>query len=335
MPIQAIILCGGEGKRLWPLSTPQKPKPFLPLIDNKTLLQKTVERMKHKNYAPPVLIANQNMAAVLGEHYPSFEHIIEPAGRNTAPAIAVAALSVAPSTLLLILPADHYIEKEGEFHRLIEKGAGLAEAGNIVCFGIIPSAAETGYGYIQADSGGKILRFCEKPDRVQAEKWVKEGGYCWNSGMFLFSAATMIAEMKKYAPDILAAAEGALKGAEKQGKITLLGGDFISAPAVPIDIAIMEKTKKGVMVPANIGWSDIGSWEALWQVAKKDEGGNVMLGDIEAIDSCNNYLSVQKPLRIIGLSDIVAVESEGGIILSTRQRVEEIKKLLEKSKNED
>ncbi|MDX1604577.1 MAG: mannose-1-phosphate guanylyltransferase/mannose-6-phosphate isomerase, partial [Candidatus Competibacterales bacterium] len=303
-PIIPVILSGGSGSRLWPLSRETYPKQFLPLLGERSLLQSTLERVQDlPGAAAPMLVCNQDHRFLAAEQLRSLAVapqalILEPVGRNTAPAVAVAALQAGrdgADPLLLILPADHVIQDVAGFHHAVSAMTPLAEDGHLLTFGITPDRPETGYGYIQkgeALTGGayRVNRFVEKPDQATAERYLASQEYYWNSGMFLFRASRYLEELERFVPQMLAACRQALDGAARDLDFTRLEAEaFAACPGDSIDYAVMEKTAEAAVVPLDAGWSDVGSWSALWEVSERDGTGNVLKGDVIAIDSHNCY----------------------------------------------
>src|SRR6056297_961934 len=303
--IVPVILSGGAGTRLWPLSRKLYPKQFLGLIDHTSLFQSTMQRLEGlRDMTPPLVVCNDAHRFLVAEQLRELDMaplaiLLEPVGRNTAPAAAVAALQAQKAgqdPVLLLLPADHMIPDVDAFHAAVTAGLEAAEQGALVTFGITPTAPETGYGYIKAagDAGGApvaVERFVEKPDRERAEEYLAAGGYFWNSGMFLFRAGAYLDELKTHRPDILEASRGALEGAEADLDFVRLGREAMAAcPEDSIDYAVMEKTDKAMVVAMTAGWSDVGSWSALLDVGGHDEHGNVIAGDVLTHDTHNCYV---------------------------------------------
>ena len=280
MTIQPVILSGGAGTRLWPLSQPDRPKQLLTLVGSHSLLQTTLQRVMGDTFNTPTVIANhahrfETAAQLEAIGCACVSLILEPVGRNTAAAIATACLLSEPDALLLALPADHYIESQESFMQAVQHARLLAESGHIVTFGITPSRAETGYGYMQQgealEQGYKVHAFTEKPDAATAETYIHAGSYWWNSGMFLFRTSTMLEELRAHAPDILSACEAALANAKIDADFTRLAEDVLqNCRALSIDHAVMEKTDRAALVPLDCGWSDIGSWHALIALLQQD-----------------------------------------------------------------
>jgi mannose-1-phosphate guanylyltransferase/mannose-6-phosphate isomerase len=345
--IHPVILSGGSGTRLWPLSRRAYPKHLLPLAGERSLLQDTVLRVADgAHFAPPLLVSNEENRFLVGEQLHEIgiaadAILLEPMGRNTAPAVTVAALALARAdakALMLVLPSDHVIADRAGFLAAVERAATAALAGGIVTFGITPHTPETGYGYIRSGDAVpsapgcfKVARFVEKPDRKAAEALLAEGGYSWNSGMFLFRADAYLAEVERLAPDILAACRAALETSVADLDFLRLGHDaFAGARAISIDYAIMERTRAAVVVPADIGWNDIGSWSALWDIGRKDTNGNVLAGDVQTRDVHNSFIRSDGQLvAAVGVRDLVVVVTRDAVLLADKTRVQEVKQIVE------
>lgn len=341
-----VILSGGSGTRLWPLSRESYPKQFLALDSRtkKTLLQKTYERLLGlEGLENPILICNENHRFIVAEQFREINTdpqaiILEPVGRNTAPAIAVAALqaiSLGKDPLLLILAADHLIENIIEFQRVIQSAKVYAKQGRLVTFGIVPTCAETGYGYIEAKElnddedqidGIEINKFIEKPNQEIAEKLIKDSRYTWNSGMFLFKASSIISELEKFSPEIINYCKIAIeKDVEDLDFLRLETESFKKCPKISLDIAVMEKTKLGTVLPLNAGWSDIGSWKSLWDISQKNKDGNYINGKIIAEKSRNCYLESEQRLIVgIGIENLIVVDTNDAILVANRDQSQNI-----------
>lgn len=342
----AVILSGGSGTRLWPLSREAYPKQFLPVVTEDSLLAETIQRGLVLDADARVLaITNEDhrfvVAAQLHEQAPDRTEgvILEPVGRNTAPAIALAALAAQnPEELLLVMPSDHVLKDVDAFRRAVAMGADAARKGKLVTFGIVPSAPHTGYGYIKAgtEQGGysDVAAFVEKPDETTAQKYLDEGDYFWNSGMFLFRADRYLDELAEHQPAMLEACKAAW--AEKQGDLdfTRVGAEaFQACPDDSIDYAVMEKTHDAVVVPLDAGWSDVGSWSALWEIQPQDEQGNVCRGDVIIEDVSGSYIhSESRLIAALGVDDHVIVETDDVVLVADRSRVQDVKKLVAKVK---
>ena len=352
--ILPVIMAGGSGSRLWPLSRQLYPKQFLPLNSQQTMLQETCTRLDGLEHLPPLLVCGEDHRFTVAEQLRTVDQahsgiVLEPAGRNTAPAVALAALQAMESTkedpLLLVLAADHVIKDPSAFQQAVRKAQPLAENGELVTFGIVPKGPETGYGYIRRATGKaatdrdafKVAEFVEKPDLKTAQKYVDSGDYFWNSGMFLFRASRFIEELKTHRPDILSACERAM--AHAANDVDFVRPDktaFLGCPDDSIDYAVMEKTRHAVVVPLDCGWSDVGSWSALWEISDKDVSGNTANGDVILHDSRDCYVqSESKLIAAIGLDNIVVVESDDAIMVAAKDRVQDVKKVVEKLKAED
>jgi mannose-1-phosphate guanylyltransferase / mannose-6-phosphate isomerase len=349
--ITPVILCGGAGSRLWPLSRSMYPKQLLALYTENTMLQDTALRVAGDLFAPTIVISNHEYRFIVAEQMRTVgigpvEIILEPMGRNTAAAATVAALRVYkknPDAIVLLLPSDHVIEDVPAFHKAIEQGTQAAQNGAMVIFGIQPTQPETGYGYIKR---GEVLeelegcyvvdRFVEKPDLATAINYLKEGDYLWNGGIFLFSAKYFLDEVKGSNPGILTACELALREGRADMDFFLLDElEFGKVESDSIDYAVMEKTKTAVVVPMDIGWSDVGSWSALWSIGEKDEHQNVVQGDVRLINTRNSYVRSQKGLvAVIGLSDVIVVNTEDALLVASKKEVQDVKSLVETLKTE-
>ncbi len=347
-----IILAGGSGTRLWPLSRELYPKQLMSFTPNGlTLLQQTVERLKSlPDVMPPVVLCNENhrfmVAEQLQETGTDATIILEPVARNTAPAVAVGALCARDladgDPLLLVLPADHLITDTEAFSRGVGLGCELAASGHLITFGIVPTEAHTGYGYIKK---GKILdkttnddaaflveRFEEKPDLSTAQRYCDSGEYLWNSGIFMFKASTYLSELDRLAPEILSAAQGAYDQKTDDLDFTRLGREqFSTSPSISIDYAVMEKTRSAAVIPLDCGWSDLGSWPALWDANDKDQDGNVTTGEILTADTRNCYLhSTQRLVAAVGLEDAVVIETADAVLVASRDRAQDVKAIVNK-----
>jgi mannose-1-phosphate guanylyltransferase/mannose-6-phosphate isomerase len=339
--IHPVILSGGSGSRLWPASRALYPKQLLPLTGPATMLGETLGRVAERTgYAPPTLICNAEhrflVAEEMRKHTGGGRIVLEPEGRNTAAAAAVGALLVAerdPDGLMLLLPSDHVVADDGAFDAAVAHAAAAADRGYLATFGVTPTRAETGYGYIRrgaplADAPGvhAVAGFVEKPDAARAEAFLADGGYLWNSGMFLVPAQTLLAELDHRAPTILAACRDALSGARRDLDFERLDADaFARAPARSLDYAVMEHTTRAAVVPVAMGWSDIGSWNGLWQMLAKDAHGNARQGDVHARDSRNCLLRSDEQLLVtLGVSDLVVVSTDDAVLVCPRERAQEV-----------
>ena len=342
-----VILSGGSGTRLWPLSRQAYPKQFLALAGEDTMLQATWQRVAELASAAPLVVANEDHRFMVAEQLRELgctpaAIVLEPVGRNTAPAIAVAALqATADGTdpLLLVLPSDHVIADAAGFRAAVAAATPAAQNGKLVTFGIVPTAAETGYGYIQAVAGGDapvraVARFVEKPDAATAAQYLASGQYFWNSGMFLFQASRYLAELERHAPAMLAACRAAFEGAKRDTDFVRLDkAAFAACPSDSIDYAVMEKTADAAVLPIDVGWNDVGSWSALWQVAQQDGDGNAHHGDVLALD-CHDTLAWadRRLVAMIGLRDVVVVDSDDSLLVAHKDHVQEVKAVVAKLK---
>ena len=341
-----VILCGGTGTRLWPLSRASYPKQYWPLggDGDATLLQQTHQRLKGLNgLAAPMLICNEDHRFIVAEQMRQIgvepnAIMLEPIGRNTAPAITVAALqatALGEDPLMLVLAADHLIRDAAHFRDAIDAGRQPAEEGRLVTFGIVPTAPETGYGYIEASqpfTSGQLLdvpitRFVEKPDRSSAEQFLSTGRFTWNSGMFLFKASAMLAELERLVPEVVSCCRAALEQDTTDLEFLRLEREaFAKCPNVAIDVAVMEKTDLGSVLPLDAGWSDVGSWSALWETADRDSNGNVLQGRVIAEGSNNCYLRSEHRLVVgLGVENLVVVETDDAVLIADRSQAQAIK----------
>lgn len=343
-----VILSGGAGTRLWPLSRELYPKQLLALTGQRTMLQQTVLRLEGLGAAPPIIVCNQAHRFLVAEQVRQLKIearaiVLEPVGRNTAPAIALAAHAAlkgdasAPDggdPVLLVLPADHVIRDIPAFQRAVRAALPAAQQGQLVTFGIVPTAPESGYGYIQhgSPSGAlyRIARFVEKPDPAAAAEFVGSGDYYWNSGMFMFSARRYLSELARFAPQIAHVCETAFAAAQSDLEFTRVAPEvFANCPSDSIDYAVMEKTADAVVVPLAAGWSDVGSWAALAEAIEGDAHGNVTYGDVISEDSERNYLySESRLVSAVGLRDHVVVETKDAVLVAPKSRVQDVKKLV-------
>lgn len=343
--LQPVIMAGGSGSRLWPLSRQMNPKQFLNLVSPQaTMLQATIQRLQGLNAAAPKLICNEEHRFLAAEQLRQLgmeetDILLESVSRNTAPATALAALqSVVENEdpILLVLAADHLIRDVTAFHACVRQAVPLAMAGRLVTFGIVPTSPETGYGYIEQgaalpNGGFAVSRFVEKPNAAAAADYLAQGNYYWNSGMFMFRASVYLAELEKFRPDILAACRRAHAGCQRDMHFIRVDREaFAACPDDSIDYAVMEKTDLAAMVPLDGGWSDIGSWSALWEVSDKDADGNVLKGDVLAQTCQNTYIHGDSRLvAVLGVQDLVIVETKDAVLVAHRDQVQDVKKLVE------
>ncbi len=365
-------MSGGSGSRLWPQSRSLYPKQFLSLINENSLLQNTISRLEGlAELGKPFIIANEDHRFLVAEQLRQLDCkaeaiILEPVARNTAPAVALTALKALSSgyndPVLLVMAADHEIQDMAAFHSAVDFALPAARGGKLVTFGIVPSHPETGYGYIKASvdhlddikhtaddreenetSSQYTNSFClavdefvEKPDLATAEQYLDEGGYYWNSGIFMFKASRYLEELKRFRPDILSACEQAIAIEHRDMDFVRLNeAAFLACPDESIDYAVMEKTQDAVVVPLDAGWSDVGSWSSLWDIAKKDEQGNAVQGDAMLHDTCDTYIRSEKKLiATVGVKGLVIAESDDAILIADKSRVQDVKKIVERIKNE-
>lgn len=338
-----VILSGGSGTRLWPYSRSHYPKQFLPLTSANTMVQETALRLEGlPGVSAPIVVCNEDHRFMVAEQLRACDRsaasiILEPVGRNTAPAIALAALEalvMGNDAPMLVLPADHVIKDVSSFHAAVLVAAAKAEAGSLVTFGIVPSAPETGYGYIRradALAGDEeiypVAQFVEKPSLDVAKDYLASGEYFWNSGMFMFKPSRYLEELQKHSPDMVAACRQAHEGGQKDLDFTRVDAEtFGGCPEDSIDYAVMEKTDAAIVVPLAAEWSDVGSWSALWDVSDKDESGNTHKGDVLSVDSANCFVQTDKKLiATVGVEDLVIVETDDAILVSSKSRVQDVK----------
>ncbi len=346
-PLLPVLLSGGSGTRLWPLSREAYPKQFLPLIGEQSMLQATWSRVAELAEAAALVVANEEHCFMAAEQLrqvgctPS-AILLEPVGRNTAPAIALAALQASADgadPLLLVLPSDHVVADAGRFRAAVRRARAAAEAGRLVTFGVIPGALETGYGYILAKRGSDemraVERFVEKPDAATAQRYVESGEYFWNSGMFLFRAQRYLAELERFRPDILAACRAALADARRDDDfVRVHKAAFEACPADSIDYAVMEKTDAAAVLPIDVGWSDVGSWSALWQIAERDADGNAHHGDVIAVDCRDSYAHGERLIAMVGLDGVVVVETPDAVLVAHKDKVQRVKDVVTRLKGD-
>ena len=350
-PVHPVILSGGTGTRLWPVSRSGHPKQLQCLASESSMLQETARRFDRWRHAsPPIVVCNAEHRFVIGEQLREIgmtaaEIILEPAGRNTAPAIAAAALRLAdrePDAVMAVMPADHVISDVAAFRRTLARGVAAAAAGNMVTFGVPPTGPETGYGYIRrgapvGDGVFKVDSFVEKPDSATAATFVEDDDYFWNSGIFVFAVRRYVEELQKFAPDILAACRQAVAdGVVDLDFFRLDPAAFAACRSESIDYAVMEHTADAVVVPVSMGWNDIGTWSALWEIAEKDDHRNVCLGDVLTHDAEGSYLRSDAGRLIValGVQDLVVVDTGDAVLIAGRDRVQETRAVVERLKAE-
>ena len=341
-----VILSGGVGSRLWPLSRGMYPKQLLPLVDQQwSMLQQTIQRANNlTDTQNPIIVCNEQHRFMVGEQCQQMDCegvtiLLEPFGRNTAPAIALAAFQAminGDDPILIVMPADHVITDQADFQQAVTKANDLATDGKLVTFGIVPDQAETGYGYIkagQAEGGGFLVaEFKEKPSLEIAKQYLASGDYYWNGGIFVFRASVYLGQLKKFAPEAYAASENAIQGA-------LLDLDFIrideaafeKSPSISVDYAVMENTDMAMVVPLDAGWNDVGSWAALWEVSEKDENGNAVHGDVLLDNTKNSHIYAEtKLVSVVGVEDLIIVETDDAVLVTKRDQAQNVKKIVEK-----
>lgn len=348
--ILPVIMAGGTGSRLWPMSRERYPKQFLRLHGELSMLQETVSRLKGVEVLEPLVICNEQHRFLVAEQLRQIEQlsnniILEPVGRNTAPAIALAALSAtlknSGDPLLLVLAADHVIENTAAFHQAIKNAIPYAENGKLVTFGIVPTGPETGYGYINRGDGVGtsnsqaygVKGFVEKPNLDTAKQYIESGEYYWNSGMFLFRASRFLDELALYRNDIYEACKLAMAGLESDSQQDFIRVDeaaFIACPDESVDYAVMEKTTSAVVVPLDAGWNDVGSWSALWDVNNKDSSGNVISGDVFSHNTSECYINTEEQLvATVGVENLVIVSTKDAVLVIDKKKVQDVKKVVE------
>ncbi len=348
MPILPVILAGGTGSRLWPLSRELYPKQIISLTGDLSLLQATLARVSHLNdvLSPLIMVGEEHRFLTRSQveelqTFSDYHILLEPVGKNTAPAICGAAfyarLQKLEEAILLVLPADHLITRPEAFAQVIGEAVTLAEEGSLVTFGIVPDHPETGYGYIARGADHKVESFVEKPDLETAKQYVASGNYFWNSGMFAFPLRELLAEMAQYAPQISEAMEEAVTRGTRDGVFFRFAQEAMAAcPSDSIDYALMEKTERAKVVEANIGWSDIGSWKALWQVMEKDGANNATVGDVILEDVENSLIRAEDTLvAAVGLRDTLVVETADAVLVAPLSRSQDVKKIVKRLKKDE
>lgn len=346
-----VILSGGSGTRLWPYSRAQYPKQFLPLVDDNTMLQDTVLRLDGiDGLAAPWVICNENHRFMVAEQMRACDRmpagiVLEPVGRNTAPAIALAALAIlagGEDPVMLVLPADHDIADLAAFHQTVAVAQAQAEAGKLATFGVVPAAPETGYGYIRRNQPVdnalgevfKVMQFVEKPTQEVAKDYISTGEYYWNSGMFMFKASRYLEELEKFNPEMVAACRQAYEKAAVDLDFTRIDRElFEKCPDDSIDYAVMEKTDDAVVVPLSASWSDLGSWSALWEVSNKDEAGNSTRGDVITHETSNCFIQADgKLIATVGVDDLVIVDTDDALMVASKDKVQDVKAIVNELK---
>lgn len=347
-----VILSGGVGSRLWPLSRGMYPKQLLPLVDSeRSMLQQTVLRIADRaDSSSPIMVCNDQHRFLVGEQlqaigYGGAQIMLEPEGRNTAPAIALAAFSIAqsdPDQVMLVMPSDHVVLDNNAFQVAVDNACKLAEQGHLVTFGVVAKTPQTGYGYIKAGSslehnGYSVTEFKEKPNAAIAEQYVVSGDYYWNGGIFAFTAYHYLAELEKFAPEVYHSAQAALEKAKTDLDFVRIDEEsFAQSPDISIDYAVMENTDKAAMVPLDAGWNDVGSWSALWEVSNKDQQGNALHGDVLLHDTHNSHIySENKLVAAIGVDNLVIVETADAVMVADKSQSQNVKEIVKRLKADD
>ena len=360
-PVIPVILAGGTGSRLWPLSRELFPKQFHALLGDHSLLQNTLERARLATGQAPIIVCNEEHRFLVAEQCRALSFdwrriILEPEGRNTAPAIALAAhaaldqgaeqaqddTTAAEEPLLLVLPSDHVIDASDRFKAAVTNAAGAAAEGGLVTFGVKPTHAETGYGYIEAPgaagrSGVSAVRsFVEKPDRATAQEYLRSNDFLWNSGMFLLNARSYLEELERFCPVMSAKVAAAYASGGTDLDFFRPGPEFLQSPADSIDYAVMEKTDRAQVIPADFDWSDVGSWVAIWEASSQDSDGNHTVGDVVAVDTKNSYVHAQERLvGTVGVEDLVIVETSDAVLVASRDRVQDVRRVVDELKAQE
>lgn len=345
-PITPVILSGGSGTRLWPLSRSGRPKQLLALTHDQTMLQLTAARTMGPRFLPPIIVASvphaDEIEAQLTQAGAGLATLVlEPAARNTAPAIALAACEAEPDAILLVMPSDHVIQDIDAFHEAIERAVPMVEAGWLVTFGIAPTAPETGYGYICrgaeiAPGIARVERFVEKPDRATAESYLATGRYSWNGGIFLFTAGSYMDALEDHAPEMAAAARAAVADGRREGRRLFPDAQaFGRSPSDSIDYAVMEKAERVAVVPVSMGWSDVGSWDALHELAPKDAANNAHHGEVVAIDVDNCLIRSEGPLvAAVGVRDLIVIATGDAVLIMPRGDSQQVKRAVDALKRD-
>lgn len=331
--IQPVVLCGGSGTRLWPLSRADRPKPFLPLLGDRTLFQQTLDRLNEGGlFAEPLIVAGEKHVPLVEQQAGDYSLIVEPAARNTAPAIALAAARVEPDTILLVCPSDHHIADRQAFLEAVAKAQGLARDGKLVCFGIEPDRPETGYGYIEKGEslgeGHKVARFVEKPDEAAAQAYLESGRFAWNSGMFVFRAGTFMDELARHRPEMAKAARQAVEnGSEDGAQFYPESSAFTRIKGESVDYALMENTAHAAVVSADIGWSDIGDWNSLMN-AREAAGLGLLADGTRTIDADGVMtVGMDRRISVVGLDNVIVVVDGEDVLVLSRDAAQAVKNL--------
>ncbi|NNJ93345.1 MAG: mannose-1-phosphate guanylyltransferase/mannose-6-phosphate isomerase [Halobacteria archaeon] len=351
MSLYPVILSGGSGSRLWPLSREHYPKPLLPLVSHQTLLQDTACRLDGiDDLGDAVYVCNEAHRYLLAEQVAQLGKqpatiILEPEGRNTAPALTLAALFLLrqdAEAMMVVMPADHVMTDPDRFVQAVQQGRANAQAGSLVTFGIVPETAETGYGYIRRDAGSsdgaafRVAQFVEKPDQATAGQYLASGDYFWNSGIFLMRADKWLQAMGQFQPDIVAACRAAMDAGKQETDFYRVDqASFSACPSDSIDYAVMEKTEDAVVIPISAGWSDVGAWPALWNICPRDAAGNVIQGDVIAHDTHDAFLVAQhRCLATVGLDNIIVVETADAVLVADKDKAQDVKEIVKHLKDE-
>jgi mannose-1-phosphate guanylyltransferase/mannose-6-phosphate isomerase len=338
LPVIPVLMSGGRGTRLWPLSRAGRPKQLQPLLGSGTMLQATATRMVGVvGVTAPIVVCGADQTDEILTQLTQIGvsplvTIAEPVGRNTAPAIAAAALVAPSESVLAVLPADHIVTDLAEFRRAVGVAAAAAEDGDLVTFGVFPTRPETGYGYIEASGDGPvrpIRDFVEKPDAETAGKLVSDGTHFWNSGMFVFRPDAVLDELRRHAPGIVDTVHRSL--VDRSGPVVHPGPGFANALSVPFDIAVMEKTARAVMVPLDAGWDDVGSWRSLWEVSDRDRNENAVVGDVITEDTRRSYIRADgRPVVVFGLDDVAVVDAGDVVLVASMRHAQDVRQLVER-----
>jgi mannose-1-phosphate guanylyltransferase/mannose-6-phosphate isomerase len=349
MTLYPVILSGGSGSRLWPLSREHYPKPLLSLVSEKTLLQETANRLDGiEGLGDAVYVCNEEHRFLVAEQVAELGKkpatiILEPEGRNTAPALTLAALYLVkqdPDAMMVVMPADHVMTEPQQFVAAVKQGGVNAEQGALVTFGIVPESPETGYGYIKREaeisgtSAYAVASFVEKPDLKTAEQYIDDGSYYWNSGIFLMRADRWLDEIGQYRPAILSACrKSVMQGKQDTDFFRVSEADFLTSPSDSIDYAVMENTDRAVVVPISAGWSDVGAWSALWSLCPQDNDGNVIQGDVLAEDTRNSFLVAEhRCLATVGIDNVIVVETADAVLVASKDKAQDVKAIVTRLK---
>ncbi len=345
-----VILSGGSGSRLWPLSRSKFPKQFWNLLNKETLIQETAQRFRsHKNYGDITVICNEEHRFLISDQLRAIDVnpkniILEPQGKNTAAAVAITCLSHSPEDIILIVPSDHFIEDTAQFHHLVSKAIPIVAAGKIVTFGAVADFPSTAYGYIQKGQEAfgttgiyTIQQFVEKPNKKIAEKYLSTKAYLWNCGLYMFKASTMLEEFRNLQPEILALCKRSLSNASREANfLRLEEKSFLNLPSLSIDHAITEKTKEGVVIEANMGWCDLGCWEELWKISSKDNNENTLVGDVLVKDVRRSYIRSENQLiSVLGLDDIIVVADGDAVLVANKSYSQDVRDIVKTLKDEN